>query len=585
MIPEDKVAEVKERAGIVEVISDYVALKKSGVNFLGLCPFHGEKTPSFTVNPAKGIFHCFGCSSGGNVITFIMKIEGVSFPEAVKLLAKRVGVIIEDRPLTLRDKKRIDEKEQQLKIVELAAKYYSHILIEDKAGEAGRSYILKRGVKNELVLPYRLGFATDSWDGLVSFLVKNSVSIEQAEKLGIVRRRSNGSGYYDLFRNRLIFTIANVHGKPIGFGGRALDDSLPKYINSPESPVYSKSDVLFGIDLAKQAMREKGYAIVVEGYFDHLALYQAGVKNVVATCGTALTNGHLQLLKRYADKLYFLFDGDSAGKKATFRGMELVLPEHLPAFVIELPEGEDPDSFMSNHSIEEFNDAVKRAKPVLDYFLHDLIANGETGTVAGKTSVVDQFLLMLKKIPDPVERDLYLKELSRLFSVDLRTLLSRMGGNSREGRSIEGSAKIKGAGAGESLLVLLGEYPELLKNAKDLNIELLLPSELVPALIDLVSMIESGKKEIDWGSVMEKIVDSPLKETLASLLLDDKKFKDVDPEKALNDYYRALERKAVKNRDAKELRQELATLDSDSSRYWEIMEILNTLRNRKSLLH
>ncbi|HZV80953.1 MAG TPA: DNA primase, partial [Geobacteraceae bacterium] len=328
MIPDEKIAEVRERAGIVEVISDYISLKKSGANYLGLCPFHGEKTPSFNVNPARGIFHCFGCGVGGNVVTFVMKMEGTSFPEAVKLLAKRVGVVIEERLPTAAEKRRLDEKEQQLAIVALAAQYYSGLLLRDKAGEPGRRYLAGRGVEEEIISPYRLGYASEQWDGLARHLRQKGVSPEQIERLGLIKPKSSG-GYYDLFRNRLIFTISNVHGQPIAFGGRVLDDSLPKYINSPESPLYSKSETLFGIDLARQAMREQRAAIIVEGYFDHLALYRAGIRNVVATCGTALTAGHLQVIKRYAERIYLLFDADSAGKKATFRGMELILDERL----------------------------------------------------------------------------------------------------------------------------------------------------------------------------------------------------------------------------------------------------------------
>ena len=238
MIPEEKVAEVRERAGIVEVISDYMSLKKSGANFQGLCPFHGEKTPSFNVNPARGIFHCFGCGVGGNAVTFVMKMEGLSFPEAVKLLAKRVGVEIEDRPLSATEIRRKDEKEQQLGIVALAAGYYANILANDPAGEEGRRYLAGRGIDSSLFAAYRLGYAAENWDGLASFLKQRGVALEQVEKLGLIKRKSSGSGYFDLFRNRLIFTIANVHGQPIGFGGRVLDNSLPKYINSPESPIY-----------------------------------------------------------------------------------------------------------------------------------------------------------------------------------------------------------------------------------------------------------------------------------------------------------------------------------------------------------
>jgi DNA primase len=317
IIPDDKVQEVRERAAILDVVADYVSLRKSGANYQGICPFHGEKTPSFNVNPARAIFHCFGCGVGGNVFSFIMKMEGLSFPEAVKFLAKRVGVEIEERAPTDAEKRRIDERESLYRITELAVRFYRRLLLEEPAGEAGRIYLERRGVDKETSERYRLGFAAEKWDALTRHLEKQKVPLEAAEKLGLVRKRESG-GYYDLFRNRLLFTIADPYGKPVGFGGRVLDDTLPKYINSPDSPIYHKSETLFGIDLAKQAMREQGTAIIVEGYFDHLALFQAGVKNVVATCGTALTGGHLKLLQRYAGKVVHSSIPTAPGKRPPF---------------------------------------------------------------------------------------------------------------------------------------------------------------------------------------------------------------------------------------------------------------------------
>lgn len=270
MIPDDKINEVRERASILEIVSDYVSLRKSGANYQGICPFHGEKTGSFNVNPARGIFHCFGCGVGGNAISFIMKIEGLSFPEAVKFLAKRVGVIIEERPRTATEKRQSDERELLYRINEQAAKFYRRLLLGDPAGEAGRRYLEQRGVDSATSEAYAIGYAADKWDSLTKHLEQQRVPLDLAEKLGLIKRREGGR-YYDAFRNRLLFVIADMHGRPIGFGGRVLDDSLPKYINSPESPIYHKSEVLFGLNLAKHAMREKGNGIIVEGYFDHLA--------------------------------------------------------------------------------------------------------------------------------------------------------------------------------------------------------------------------------------------------------------------------------------------------------------------------
>jgi DNA primase len=580
-IPEEKIAEVKERAGIVEVVSDYLSLKKSGANYQGLCPFHGEKTPSFSVNQARGFFHCFGCGENGNVITFVMKMEGLSFPEAVKLLARRVGVVIEDRPLTIVEKKNLDEKEQMLAIISQAAAYYSRLLLQDASAESGRRYLAGRKVEKEIFDAYRLGYASERWDGLAQFLKQQGASLEQVEKLGLIRKKSSGSGYYDLFRNRLIFTIANVHGQPIGFGGRVLDDSLPKYINSPESPVYSKSEVLFGIDLARQAMRERRAAIIVEGYFDHLGLYKAGIRNVVATCGTALTSGHIQLLKRYAEKVYLLFDGDSAGKKATFRAMELLLPEQMPVFVIEMPSGDDPDSFLASHTVADFEELLAKARPVLDYFLRDLLSGQDTGSVAGKKGVIDRFRPMVQKLADPLERDLYMRELARILAVDVRTLGSVNEGG--RGKPIVAVADMPAAGAGESLVALLWRYPEVAPEFKRQDLHMLLPKALLPLVERLLLLAESGAQG-EWSELLSSVDGTELQQKLASLVMDDSHLADIDPVRAFNDYCLMLQRQSLQNSDAKALRRELLQLDSDSARYWEIMEELNTLRSRKSQL-
>lgn len=579
MIPDDKIAEVRERAGIVEVISDYISLKKSGANFQGLCPFHGEKTPSFNVNPARGIFHCFGCGVGGNAVTFVMKMEGISFPEAVKLLAKRVGVEIEERLPTPSELKRKSEKDDQLKIIALAAGYYAGLLAKSREGAAARSYLAGRGVTEEIFAPYRLGCASDKWDGLALFLKQGGVSLEKVEKLGLIKRKSSGSGYFDLFRNRLMFTIADVHGQPIGFGGRVLDDSLPKYINSPESPLYQKSDVLFGVDLAKQQMREERSAVIVEGYFDHLALYLSGIRNVVATCGTALTKGHLHLIKRYAERVYLLFDSDSAGRKATLKGMELLLSEQMPCFVIELPEGDDPDSYLAKHSAQEFSDLLKSSRPALDYYLRELVSTEDTGTVAGKMAVADQFRPFLDKLTDPVERDLYLKELSRLLSVDVRTFGSvrRFAGASQE-KSLSPRSS---ANSADSLVALLFRYPEIAAEFRSTGTEELLPPALRKPAARIIDAAAKGEN-IEPSAIIES--ECTGSNSLAALIVDDSHLEDIDPFKALHDFRKALERETLKMADAKSLQRELLHLDYDSPRYREILETLNDLRNRKSQL-
>ncbi|KAF0220564.1 MAG: hypothetical protein FD174_1218 [Geobacteraceae bacterium] len=582
LIPDDKVKEVSDRASILEVVADYVSLRKAGANYQGLCPFHGEKTPSFNVNPARGIFHCFGCGVGGNVFSFVMKIEGLSFPEAVKFVAKKVGVTIEERPLSAGEKRRLDERESLYRINELAARFYRRVLIEDAAGEPGRRYLERRGVDGATSETYRLGYAPDKWDALTRHLEQQRVPLDMAEKLGVIRRNTGG-GYHDLFRNRLIFTISDPHGRPIGFGARVLDDTLPKYINSPESPIYHKSEVLFGIDLAKQAMREQGTAIIVEGYFDHLALYQAGVRNVAATCGTAMTDGHLKLLQRYVGKLCTLFDSDSAGKKATFRAMELVLGDNLPVSVVELPAGEDPDSFLKKEGSEAFAARVAKARPIFEYFFRDLLQRSETGTVEGKVRVIEELVPRLMKIANPVERELYLKEISRVLGVDERSLMRKIG------RAPVSAADFfppverrrKGVGTEEMLLALMGKYPEVATKVAEYGVADLFQEDLLPVAEAILDQSNTGE-DVDWALILEQAGSPEERSRLAAILVDDEHLEGVNALKMFDELRISRERLSLKGID--QLKKELVKEEAGSERYQELLEKIDALRNKKSQL-
>lgn len=582
MIADDKVQEVRERASILDVVADYVNLRKAGANYQGLCPFHGEKTPSFNVNPGRGIFHCFGCGVGGNVISFIMKVEGLAFPDAVKFLAKRVGVVIEEHPPTAAEKRREDERESLYRISELAMRFYRRVLLAEPAGEPGRRYLERRGVDGPTSEAYRLGFAPDKWDALARHLEQKRVPLEAAEKLGLVRRRDTG-GYYDLFRSRLLFTIADPYGRAVGFGGRVLDDTLPKYINSPESPIYHKSEILFGIDLAKQGMREQGAAIIVEGYFDHLALYQAGVRHVVATCGTALTGGHLKLLQRYAGKVYTLFDSDSAGKKATFRAMELLLEGGLPASVVELPAGEDPDSFLRKEGKESFAARLATSRPLFEYFFRDVIRSHDTGGVAGKVAVVEKLAPYLKKIGNPVERDLYLREIARVLGVNERTLAKKIAGGAVAAADFA-TPPVKrrsGIGTEDLLLALMGKYPEVAGKVAEYGVGHLFSADLLPVAEAILGQVGRGA-EVDWGLILDQVELPEEKSRLAALFIDDAHLEGVNPLKMFEDLRTSRERQAL--RAISDLKKELVREEPGSIRYRELLEEIDTLRNKKSQL-
>lgn len=577
MIPEEKVREVRERAPIVEVISEYMSLRKSGGNYQGLCPFHGEKTPSFNVNPARGIFHCFGCGTGGNVVTFVMRIEGVSFPQAVRLLAKRVGVEIPERPLSQEEKREQDEVELFYRINEIAGEYYRRVLEVDEVGAAGRAYLAHRGVDSPTASVYRMGFAPPGWDGLAKHLQHKGVAPEQAEKLGLLRRR-DGGGFYDTFRNRLLFTISDLHGRTIGFGGRVMDDSLPKYINSPESPVYRKSEVLFGLDLAKKGMREKGSAIIVEGYFDHLALYRAGFTNVVATCGTALTPSHLKLLKRYAEKVYMLFDGDAAGRKATVRSLDLFLEGDFPACVVRLPIEDDPDTLLRREGAAGFAPLLEKAPPIFEFFFKDLLTELDIRTVEGKLAFDREVKPRLLKMQNPLERALYEKEIGKILGVERATLRKTLGGAPLA--VAPSQKKRETAGTQEVLLALMVKFSEVTSKVIDYGADRLFSGEALKVADTILAQTAQGG--VDVPTLLEGIESLEERARISSLFVEDAHLEDIDPLKAFEQCRQSLERGALKG--VKALARELALVEPDSPRYEELLAEIERLRNKKANL-
>jgi len=366
MIPEEKVREVAERLSIVDLVSEYVSLRRSGSNYTGLCPFHGEKTPSFNVNPAKEIFHCFGCGAGGNIFSFLMKIEGLSFPEAFRKLAARVGVAFEERPLTAAEQQALKDREAQRSIMLLAAERYRDILTRQPEGAAARNYLQQREVDPDTAAAYGLGCAPARRDTLVQLLQERGLPLDIAAKLGVIRKGERG--WYDLLHGRLIFPIRDAQGQPIGFAGRVLDDGLPKYINSPESPLYHKSSVLFGIDLALRDIRISRSVIVVEGYFDHLALYRAGIRNAVATCGTALTDGHIALLKKHAEQVFLLFDSDKAGAAPRCGPWNSAWINVCRCMLSIFPRGTIRTVFLKAMALRHFRKSCRQPVPPLSSF-------------------------------------------------------------------------------------------------------------------------------------------------------------------------------------------------------------------------
>ena len=586
----DTVREVAERLSIAEVIGEYVSLKRSGSNFLGLCPFHGEKTPSFNVNPAREIFHCFGCGAGGDIFSFVMKIEGISFPEALRKLAARAGVAIEDRPLTDAEKQLKTERDQQRTIMLVTAEHYRDTLTRKPEGAAARSYLQQREVDPETSAAYGLGFASERRDSLIQLLKAKELPLELAEQLGIIRKGDRG--WYDLLHNRLIFPIRDKQGQPIGFAGRVLDNSLPKYINSPESPLYRKSSVLFGVDLALRDIRQSGTAIIVEGYFDHLALHRAGIRNALATCGTALTDGHIGLLKKHAQRVCLLFDGDNAGRKATVRAMELCLEQALPVYVINLPQGEDPDSLLQKHGVEAFNQRVSAAKPAFEQFLHWLLAKTPPDSVDQRVRLMDEIIPRFQRIKDPVERDLYLKEICRLLGIDPPSFRRRLAGqrNEQKQEPIQTATRPAQRPAQrdiviqtqETLLSLLATYPEVRQELQGLNLTQLFDQQHLPLAQAVLDTASSDQEGPIWHDLLARLEQEEQKELVARLLVHDQHLANIDWRSALR---QCLKRQKEKETGGlKQIALRLATLPEDSEEYQELLKLADQLRNKKSAL-
>lgn len=408
-IPEEKIEEIKNAADIVEVVSDYVLLKKTGKNYSGLCPFHTEKDASFTVSPAKQIFHCFGCNTGGNVFNFLIRHDGVSFPEAVRLLARRYGIDLPERKMSQAMREQISEREKLLAINRMAMDYYHRNLLHDSYGKQAMAYLKKRGMEPSIVDRFQLGYARNAWDGLRNYLQKKRVPMNLMEKSGLVIPRKSGTGYYDRFRERIVFPIYNLNKQVVGFGGRVLDASLPKYLNSPETPVYSKSKLLYGLHLARNKCRETRTVYIVEGYFDLLALHQYGVENAGATLGTALTTEHIHMIKGFAEKVILVFDGDDAGIQASLRSVGIFIEKGMQARVMLLPRGDDPDSFMRKYGLEAFKEIADKSRSVISFIMES--AQKKYGlSVEGKMQIIEELKIPLASIQDMGARNSYIKE-------------------------------------------------------------------------------------------------------------------------------------------------------------------------------
>lgn len=414
-IQENKIEEIRAAADIVDVISGFVQLRKRGRNFIGLCPFHSEKTPSFTVSEDKQIFHCFGCHAGGNVFKFLMEYEKISFIEAVQEMAVRVGINLEyEEDASGKD----NEQEILYEINVHAARYFSDNLLNSPEGEVARKYFQERKIKPQTMRAFGLGFALNGWENFVEFAKSQKIDLEKALQLGLIGQQKDGR-LYDKFSDRIIFPIFSANGRVIAFAGRILEnrEASAKYLNSPESSIYIKGRVLYGLSFSKDEIRKMDKAILVEGYMDLISLYQNGIKNVVAVSGTALTEDQVQLLSRYTKNVVLLFDADTAGIKASMRSIELLLKQDIEIKIATLPSGEDPDSFINKFGKEEFDEQIRKAQNFLEYQTGYFESQGYFEDHKKTAGAIRELVRILALIDDELKRNLLLKSIAKKFNL------------------------------------------------------------------------------------------------------------------------------------------------------------------------
>ncbi|MBI4277048.1 MAG: DNA primase, partial [Armatimonadetes bacterium] len=380
--------EIRRRVDLVDLAASYVTLRKSGRYYKGLCPFHQEKTPSFHVDRERGLFHCFGCGAGGDLFDFVMRVQRLTFPEALEELARRAGVEVERSPEAAR---RATEQERLYQAMDAAVRFFEE-QVRVSGGVRARAYLERRGVDAEMARRFRLGYAPEGWDGLLRALEGRGFAAGLLERCGLVAARQSGSGHYDMFRHRLVFPILDLRDRPVALGARALDDAVPKYLNSPETPLFSKSRMLYALNWAREAVRAAGEIVVVEGYMDALTCHQLGVAHAVASLGTALTMDQVLLCKRFAPRVILVYDSDAAGMAATERAMELFEDAEVEVRIAVLPGGGDPDRYLRDHGAEAFRALLGAAMPIFDYRLDRATARHDARTTEGKVAIADEVL-------------------------------------------------------------------------------------------------------------------------------------------------------------------------------------------------
>jgi len=520
----DLLEEIRNRCDIVDIISGYVHLKPAGKGFKGLCPFHGEKTPSFMVSPEKQLYHCFGCGEGGNVFNFLMKYEKLSFFEAVEMLAKKSGVSL---PVDEEKENLLYRKKERLyKLNNLVANYYRECLFRTDQGKKIINYLKKRGINDTSVEKYKLGYAPPGWDSLANFLSKKGYTYEELIKAGLIKKGKIEGKYIDYFRDRIIFPIFHLSGRVIGFGGRVLDGSLPKYINSPETLVYNKGSNLYNLNFAKEDIRKKNFIIIVEGYTDVLMTQQYGFSNVVASLGTALTTKQIDLTKRFTDKVLIAYDADTAGNMAALRSLDLLVKAGLEIKVLALPQDYDPADFLIKKGIKPFQNLIDRSLSLIDYKLKLLYSAYNVKTIEGKVKIIKGILPTLSVIGNEVELRAQTKKISEELKLSEEAILIELKKHKRGSKdSSYNFIKLNSeAGNIKAEKILIGCMLENKQIAQDIFKKLKTKDFSVLLHRQIVTVIEKKLKDnkaVDSQKVIDCLNDDEAAKLISKILMEE----------------------------------------------------------------
>lgn len=599
-IPEEKIEEIRRASDIVDVISDYISLKKQGKNFSGLCPFHGERTPSFSVSPDKQLYHCFGCGAGGNVFSFVMEADGLMFTEAAEKLAHRSNISLpEQTPATEQEQQSQSRLNTWHQAHELAAKYYHHMLMTADESKEARAYLRKRGFTKEMIDTFQVGYAPDSWEFLAPFLQKRGFDMDELEQSGLIGKRESDGQPFDRFRDRIMFPIWDRRGNIIAFGGRILSDGQPKYMNSPESDVFNKSDVLYFFHQARPAIRKRNEAVLFEGYVDVISAWRAGIDNGTAALGTALTPGHAKMIRRNADRVVLCYDADDAGMNAAYKNAETLQNAGLEVFIANLPEGYDPDDYIQTHGRERFVQDVIDGRLTWMNFLFFYYGKGrQLSAESDRLDYIDNMLKEIAKRKGAVEQDFYLRKLADEFSLSLESLKQEVrqmqkAGQKRQNRQIGQQHKQKAQELKQMIKAdewaereLIAHMIQSKQIAEEVRSRLggLFQYDAYQAIAAHIYQFYGDGNDPDPAAFLETLEDEELKKTASALAM-----KEVNPdlsEHELTDYINEVQKSSMRERFHQLTAQQKAAIaEKNNAEAARIGQQINQLKQEMKYRH